>query len=86
VPEGVDPNLLSALKALRRTLAQADGVPAFVVFSDRTLIGMAAMRPTTLEALADVHGVGAKKLDTYGDAFLRVLREHSQGGRMEGAR
>jgi len=78
VPESVDPNLLAALKALRRTLAQADKVPAYVVFPDRTLVAMAELRPDTLDALAEVHGVGAKKLATYGDAFLRVLRAHAQ--------
>ncbi|MDQ3560114.1 MAG: HRDC domain-containing protein, partial [Pseudomonadota bacterium] len=46
---------------------------AYVVFPDRTLIAMAAERPTTLVALGGVHGVGARKLVAYGDAFLAVL-------------
>ncbi len=74
IAETVDPDLLSALKQLRRKLAQAQGVPAFVVFPDRTLIAMAEARPTTLAALGECHGVGSKKLATYGEAFLKVLK------------
>jgi ATP-dependent DNA helicase RecQ len=76
VSDDVDPELLAALKRLRRGLAEAQGVPAYVVFPDRTLIAMAETRPATLDALADVHGVGSRKLASYGDAFLRVLQEH----------
>jgi ATP-dependent DNA helicase RecQ len=71
-----DPDLLAALKKLRRTLAETQGVPAYVVFPDRTLIAMAEARPTTLAALGECHGVGAKKLATYGAAFLALLTEH----------
>ncbi|MBA3516286.1 MAG: DNA helicase RecQ [Rhizobiales bacterium] len=73
VPDDVDNELLAALKALRRKLAGEARVPAYVVFPDRTLIAMAAERPTTLVALGGVHGVGARKLAAYGDAFLAVL-------------
>jgi ATP-dependent DNA helicase RecQ len=73
VPEDVDPDLLAALKQLRRRLAEEARVPAYVVFPDRTLIAMAATRPETLAALGEVHGVGTKKLATYGEAFLAVL-------------
>jgi ATP-dependent DNA helicase RecQ len=76
VAEDVDPELLAALKRLRRQLAEAQGVPAYVVFPDRTLIAMAETRPDSLDALAGVHGVGSRKLATYGEAFLRVLMEH----------
>ena len=65
--------LLSALKAKRRALAEAAGVPAYIIFNDRTLIEMAETRPATLDALAGVGGVGAKKLDSYGRAFLEVI-------------
>jgi ATP-dependent DNA helicase RecQ len=47
-----------------------------VIFSDRSLIDMAAKRPTTLPAFGEVHGVGQAKLSRYGDAFLSVVREH----------
>ncbi|MCB1348964.1 MAG: DNA helicase RecQ [Paracoccaceae bacterium] len=68
-----DAPLLSALKAKRRALAEAQRVPAYVVFTDRTLIEMAETRPATLDEMARVSGVGAKKLETYGRTFLEVI-------------
>jgi ATP-dependent DNA helicase RecQ len=67
--------LFGRLRALRRALADRQGVAAFVVFSDATLVEMTRRRPRTLEELRLVSGVGPKKLATYGDAFLRVLCE-----------
>ncbi|MDR9452143.1 MAG: ATP-dependent DNA helicase RecQ, partial [Acidimicrobiia bacterium] len=69
-----DSPLLEDLKALRRKLADAKGVPAYIVFSDATLIAMAAARPTSAAELLNVNGVGPHKLETYGEAFLEVLR------------
>ncbi len=66
--------LFEDLKALRRKLADAKGVPAYIVFSDATLLAMAASRPTNEAELLNVSGVGPKKLETYGDAFLDALR------------
>ncbi len=74
VAEG-DEGLLSALKAKRRALAEAQKVPAYVVFPDRTLIEMATRKPDSLRAMAEIPGVGAKKLDRYGAAFLEVLTD-----------
>jgi len=71
--DGVDGELLGRLKALRRELAIARAVPAYVIFSDRTLVEMAATKPQTPNALARVKGVGAAKLDAFGDVFLKVL-------------
>jgi ATP-dependent DNA helicase RecQ len=68
--------LLVALKILRTRLAKEESVPAYVIFSDRTLIDMAVKRPTTASAFRDVHGVGQAKLERYGSAFLSVVREH----------
>ncbi len=68
-----DAPLLSALKAKRRALAEAMGVPAYVVFPDRTLIEMAERRPATLDEMAQITGVGAKKLESFGAAFLEVI-------------
>lgn len=68
-----DAPLLSALKAKRRALAEAARVPAYVIFADRTLIEMAQSRPQTLDDMARVNGVGAKKLESYGEEFLRVI-------------
>ena len=68
--------LFDALRALRRELAQQAGVPPYVIFHDATLREMAQLRPATLSALGEVSGVGARKLEAYGDAFLTVIRAH----------
>ena len=68
-----DAPLLSALKARRRALAEEQGVPAYVVFPDRTLIEMAERKPATLDAMAGISGVGATKLARYGATFLEVV-------------
>ena len=70
-----DEPLFAALKALRRKLADAQNVPAYVVFPDRTLIDMATRKPKTLDELAECNGVGGKKLARYGGDFLAVLTE-----------
>ena len=69
--------LFEDLKVLRRELADAKGVPAYIVFSDATLLAMAAERPQTEAELLNVSGVGPKKLETYGEAFLEVLQAGS---------
>ena len=68
--------LMGELKALRTRLAQAEGVPAYIIFSNATLAGMAAKLPTTMEDLLEVSGVGAVKAARYGEAFLDVIREY----------
>lgn len=68
-----DAPLLSALKAKRRALAEAQKIPAYLVFNDRTLIEMVETRPQKLDAMMAITGVGAKKLETYGQAFLEVI-------------
>ncbi|SFR07139.1 DNA helicase RecQ [Poseidonocella sedimentorum] len=73
-----DAPLLSALKAKRRALAEAASVPAYVIFPDRTLIEMAETRPADLDAMARIGGVGAKKLERYGRAFLDVINGASE--------
>ncbi|WP_370399313.1 DNA helicase RecQ [Sulfitobacter sp. JB4-11] len=73
-----DAPLLSALKAKRRALAEAARVPAYIIFTDRTLIEMAETRPTDLDGMARIGGVGAKKLETYGTAFLEVINGASE--------
>ena len=68
--------LFDALRALRRDLAAEAGVPPYVIFHDATLREMAASRPASLAALGEVSGVGTRKLEAYGEAFLRVIREN----------
>ena len=71
-----DAALLEALKALRTRLAQVQKVPAYVVFSDRTLVELATHRPTAPRAMREIHGVGDTKLERYGAAFLDVVQAH----------
>jgi len=74
--EGVDHGLFEALRSLRRELAQRKGVPAYVVFSDAALRGMARLRPSTPDALLQVAGVGRVKLEQYGDLFLDAISSY----------
>ncbi len=68
-----DAPLLSALKAKRRALAEAARAPAYIIFPDRTLIEMAEVRPMTMDEMARISGVGAKKLESFGAQFLEVI-------------
>ncbi len=65
----------AALKAWRAEIARAHNLPAYVVFHDATLAAMAQQQPATLDALATISGVGAKKLEAYGREILRVLAD-----------
>jgi ATP-dependent DNA helicase RecQ len=71
----IDADLFDRLRALRKKLADAQGVPAYIVFGDATLAAIAAARPTNEEELLDVSGVGPAKLEKYGQAFLDLLNE-----------
>lgn len=70
-----DPELFEALKAVRKRLADEFGVPAYVVFSDKTLKDMAAKAPRSEADFRQVHGVGDKKAESYGPIFLRAVAE-----------
>jgi ATP-dependent DNA helicase RecQ len=69
--------LWERLRAHRRALAQEQGVPPYVIFGDATLKEMLGYRPRDPGELARISGVGAVKLERYGDGFLRVLGEHA---------
>jgi ATP-dependent DNA helicase RecQ len=66
--------LFEQLRALRKELADASGVPAYIVFSDAALRDMARRRPLTRAEMLAVSGVGPVKLERYGDPFLALLR------------
>jgi len=68
--------LFEALRECRRTLASEAGLPPYVIFHDSTLREMAATRPATLAALGRITGVGARKLEAYGERFLAVIEGH----------
>ncbi len=74
-PGNIDPTLLAKLKKVRQEIARVEGVPAYIVFHDRSLQDMALRRPKSLEQLADCHGVGASKLGRYGERILEALKE-----------
>jgi ATP-dependent DNA helicase RecQ len=75
-----DLKLLSSLKALRTQLARESHVPAYVVFSDASLLDMCVKLPRTEEDFLAVSGVGASKLRKYAEPFLRLIREHALSG------
>jgi ATP-dependent DNA helicase RecQ len=70
----------TALKAWRAEVAKEHNLPAYIVFNDATLAQMAADEPDSLDALANISGVGAKKLDAYGREILKVLSRISELG------
>jgi ATP-dependent DNA helicase RecQ len=73
---GVDSGLFDSLRALRRTLADARGVPPYVLFSDATLRDMARARPGSAAAFICVRGVGQRKLADLGPAFLKHIADY----------
>ncbi|MGB7075640.1 MAG: DNA helicase RecQ [Xanthobacteraceae bacterium] len=73
-----DTALFEALRKRRSELAKQQGVAAYVVFADKTLIDMARRKPATTAEMAALHGVGESKLRQYGAIFLEVVRDHAQ--------
>jgi ATP-dependent DNA helicase RecQ len=69
-----DPELFERLRALRKELADREGVPPFVIFSDISLAEMAALLPETEAEFRGIHGVGRHKLERYGPSFLDEIR------------
>ncbi|MBS3961065.1 MAG: DNA helicase RecQ [Sandarakinorhabdus sp.] len=70
-----DAGLFEKLRTWRRAQAEADDVAAFVVLHDSTLRAIAAMRPASRDALSHVPGIGAAKLERFGDAVLRIVAD-----------
>ncbi|MFC3607039.1 DNA helicase RecQ [Stutzerimonas tarimensis] len=68
-----------ALRALRRKLAEEHSVPPYVIFPDATLLEMLRSKPRTLADMGRVSGVGARKLERYGEAFLALLQDGGTG-------
>ena len=73
IPPAED-RLYDALRSERMRIAQAEGVPAYVVFSNAALADMAARRPRSLAEFLEVSGVGEVKAQRYGEAFLQAIR------------
>jgi len=75
LPEDIDVGLWEALRDCRRELAEEQGVPPYVIFHDSTLREMCVVRPGSIEQFGKLTGVGERKRDKYGEAFLAVIRE-----------
>ncbi|BBL90312.1 ATP-dependent DNA helicase RecQ [Vibrio rotiferianus] len=71
-----DKKLFAKLRKLRKSIADEDGLPPYVVFSDATLIDMAEILPTSYGEMLAVSGVGQRKLEKYADPFLDLIQEH----------
>ena len=76
--QDVDRGLFERLRAVRLETARQRGVPPYVIFHDATLREMARLRPTSIDALLSVKGVGARKADDLGEIFLSAIREHGR--------
>ena len=79
-----DEALFDHLRATRKRLADAQGVPPYIIFGDATLIQMSRDKPMSGEALLGIVGVGQHKLEKYGGAFLEAIAEHALSGGREG--
>ncbi|MBT1451746.1 DNA helicase RecQ [Glaciecola sp. XM2] len=75
-PTNIDGKLFDKLKALRKLLADELDKPAFIIFSDASLADMAQTQPTTVSAFLNITGVGEKKLEQYGDAFIGLIKDY----------
>jgi ATP-dependent DNA helicase RecQ len=73
--QDVDRDLFERLRTVRLEIARARGVPPYVIFHDTTLREMARLRPTTMDALHGIRGVGARKAEDLGETFLAAIRQ-----------
>ena len=78
IPEDINVGLWEALRDCRRELAEAQGVPPYVIFHDSTLVEMCSVVPRTLEGFSKLSGVGERKLMKYGEVFLAAIRDAEQ--------
>jgi ATP-dependent DNA helicase RecQ len=78
-----DKSLFSLLRNKRKELADAAGVPPYVIFSDKTLVEMAVYFPQARESLLNISGVGKVKYERYGAAFLAIIREYCRGNELD---
>jgi ATP-dependent DNA helicase RecQ len=76
IPEEVDRTLFERLRAARLDLARQRGIPAYLVCHDRTLLEIAARKPSTKEELAEVHGMGPARIESYADPLLAAVSAH----------
>src|SRR6185369_2427662 len=70
--------LFAILRAKRKELADAAGLPPYVVFSDKTLVEMAAYFPQSLASMRNINGVGQVKLQQYGEMFVELVKSYCE--------
>ena len=70
-----DTQLFNKLKQLRLEFAKAENMPPYIIFHDKTLTEMVIKKPSTMEDMKDITGVGERKLQKYGEAFLKAINE-----------
>jgi ATP-dependent DNA helicase RecQ len=78
-----DPKLLTELKEIRREIAEAENVPAYIIVGDNSLIDMATYLPLSQDGLRRISGFGDYKVNKYGPAFLKVLQSYAAGNNLE---
>ena len=71
-----DPKLFEALRVLRTTCANEEGLPPYIVFSDKVLHSLATIKPTTLEQFGNISGIGEHKKQKYGARFLSLIQKY----------
>lgn len=71
-----DKDLFARLRFLRKQIADKENIPPYVVFNDATLEEMAQFTPTTKAEMLDINGVGERKLERFGDAFMNLIQAH----------
>ena len=71
-----DPKLFEALRALRMTCASEEGLPPYIVFSDKVLHSLATIKPTTMEQFSNISGIGEHKKQKYGTRFLALIQKY----------
>lgn len=72
-----DDDVFSALRKLRKSLAEKEGIPPYLIFADSTLRDMSTHLPTTISQMRQIKGVGEVKLDKYGEKFLTALKDYA---------
>jgi ATP-dependent DNA helicase RecQ len=78
-----DKSLFSLIRNKRKELADAAGLPPYVIFSDKTLVEMAAYFPQTKDSLLNISGVGKVKYERYGAAFLAIIKEYCRANKVD---
>ncbi|MFZ7136349.1 DNA helicase RecQ [Avibacterium avium] len=74
--QNYDKDLFARLRFLRKQIADKENIPPYIVFNDATLQEMAQYQPTSKREMLQINGVGATKLDRFGQAFLHIIQEH----------